>query len=93
MFEIVPAAAQAALHWYIKDLAQVRMELAALQTAEEDAVVKKLEMRVGKEQETTTSCMKRYVRWRVRWELRIRRLVRGSERSNEMSCLARYTLS
>ena len=48
VFEIVPSLANATLHRYIKDLTYVRMELAALQTAEEDAAVKQLEMRVGR---------------------------------------------
>ena len=37
----------------------VRMKLAALQMAEEDEVVKKLEMRVEEEQEVASSWMKR----------------------------------
>ena len=59
VFEIMPAPANAALHRYIKDLAHVRMELDALKTAEEDEVVKKLELRVKEEQETAGSWMKR----------------------------------
>ena len=59
-YEIMPAPANAALHRYIKDLAHVRMELAALLEGEEDdAAAKKLEMRVGEEQEVATSWMKR----------------------------------
>ena len=45
----MPAPANAALHRYIMDLAHVRMELDALKTAEEDEVVKKLELRVKEE--------------------------------------------
>ena len=59
MFEIMPAPANAALHRYIKDLAHVRMKLDALQTAEEDEVAKKLELRIKEEQETASSWMKR----------------------------------
>ena len=59
VFEIMPAPANAALHRYIKDLAHVRMELDALKTAEEDEVVKKLELRVKEEQETASNWMKR----------------------------------
>ena len=59
VFEIMPEPANAALHRYIKDLAHVRMELDALQTAEEDEVVKKLELRIKEEQETASSWMKR----------------------------------
>ena len=58
VFEIMPAPANAALHRYIKDLAHVRMELDALQTAEEDEVVKKLEQSMMEEQETASSWMK-----------------------------------
>ena len=59
VFEIMPAPANAALHRYIKDLAHVRMEFDALKTAEEDEVVKKLELRVKEEQETASGWMKR----------------------------------
>ena len=59
-YEIMPAPANAALHRYIKDLTHVRMELAELlEGEEEDAAAKKLEMRVGEEQEVATSWMKR----------------------------------
>ena len=49
VFEIMLTPANAALHWYIKDLAHVRIELDAPKTAEEDEVVKKLELRVKEE--------------------------------------------
>ena len=59
----MPAPANAALCLYFKDLAHVRMELAALPEGEEgtDAAVKTLEMRVGaaEEQEMVVSWMKR----------------------------------
>ena len=79
VFEIMLTPANAALHRYIKDLAHVCMELAALQTAKDDAAVNTLEMCVKEEQEVATSWMKRFVSRRVGWVLLIRRLVRGSE--------------
>ena len=59
MFEIMRAPANVALHRYIKDLAHVRMEIAALQMAlqhvEGDEAVKTLGMRIKEERETVTS--------------------------------------
>ncbi|KAF8257945.1 hypothetical protein EI94DRAFT_1791385 [Lactarius quietus] len=57
MFEIMPAPANAALHRYIKDLARVRMDLAAL--SEEDTAVAQLALRVVAEQETAQGWMRR----------------------------------
>jgi len=57
MFEIMPAPANAALHRYIKDLARVRMDLAAL--SEDDTAVAQLVLRVVAEQETAQSWMRR----------------------------------
>ena len=60
VFELMPAPANTALHRYIKDLARVRMDLAALQAAkQEDAAVEQLVMRVKAEQETAQSWMRR----------------------------------
>jgi hypothetical protein len=61
VFEIMSAPANAALHRYIKDLAHVRAESAALQESEEgpNKPVKTLEQRVKEEQETVMSWMKR----------------------------------
>ncbi|KAI9442759.1 hypothetical protein H4582DRAFT_1930758 [Lactarius indigo] len=62
-FELMPAPANAALHRYIKELARVRMDLAALQAGEgegkEDPAVEQLVLRVKAEQETVQSWMKR----------------------------------
>jgi hypothetical protein len=61
-FEMMPAPSNAALHRYIRDLARVRMDLAAMQVGEsekkEQAVVQ-LEMRVKAEQELTQSWIRR----------------------------------
>ena len=46
VFKIMPAAANATLHQYIKNQTHVRMELTALQTGEKDAALKRLDMRV-----------------------------------------------
>ena len=46
VFGIMPPPPNATLHQYIKNQAHVRMELTALQTGEEDAALKKLDMRV-----------------------------------------------
>ena len=60
VFELMPAPANTALHRYIKDLARVRMDLAALQAAkQEDAAVEQLVLRVKAEQETAQSWMRR----------------------------------
>lgn len=63
LFELMPAPANAALHRYIKDLARVRMDLAALQAGEsegkEDPAVDQLVLRVKAEQETVQSWMRR----------------------------------
>ncbi|KAH8997679.1 hypothetical protein EDB86DRAFT_2914303 [Lactarius hatsudake] len=60
VFELMPAPANAALYRYIKDLARVRMDLAALQAGEkEDAAVEQLVLRVKAEQETVQSWMRR----------------------------------
>ena len=59
VFEIMPTPANASLHRYTKGLAHVCMELDVLQTAEEDEVVKNVEMRIKEEQETASSWMKR----------------------------------
>ena len=56
MFEMTPAPSSAALHRYIKDLARVRMDLAAMQAGEnedEEQAVVQLELRVKAEQEAT----------------------------------------
>ena len=61
-FEMMPAPSNAALHRYIRDLARVRMDLAAMQAGEkvskEQAVVQ-LELRVKAEQELAQSWMRR----------------------------------
>ena len=60
VFELMPAPTNTALHRYIKDLARVSMDLAALQAAkQEDAAVEQLVMRVRAEQETAQSWMRR----------------------------------
>ena len=60
VFELMPVPANTALPRYIKDLARVRMDLAALQAAkQEDAAVEQLTMRVKAEQETAQSWMGR----------------------------------
>ncbi|KAH8985693.1 hypothetical protein EDB92DRAFT_1949730 [Lactarius akahatsu] len=63
VFELMPAPANAALHRYIKDLARVRMDLAALQAGDgegkEDPVVEQLVLRVKAEQETVQSWTRR----------------------------------
>lgn len=63
MFELMPLPANAALHRYVKDLARVRMDLAALQAGEdkgkEDAAVEQLMLRAKAEQETAQSWMRR----------------------------------
>jgi hypothetical protein len=59
---MMPAPSNATLHRYIKDLARVRMDLAAMQAGEnedkEQAVVQ-LELRVKAEQEATQNWVKR----------------------------------
>lgn len=63
VFELMPAPANAALHRYIKDLARVRMDLAALQAGDgegkEEPAVEQLVLRVKAEQETVQSWMRR----------------------------------
>ena len=76
---IMPPPPNATLHQCIKNLAHVRMELTALQTGEEDAALKKLDMRVKEEQEVVVSQMNRVCEAAVGWVLLIRRLVGGSE--------------
>ena len=54
------APANTALHRYNKDLARVRMDLAALQaTRQENAAIEQLELRVKAEQEMAQSWMRR----------------------------------
>ena len=55
VFGIMPPPQNATLHQYIKNQAHVRMKLTALQTGEEDAALKKLDMRVKEEQEVVVS--------------------------------------
>ena len=61
-FEMMPAPSNAALHRYIRDLARVRMDLAAMEVGEseskEQAVVQ-LELRVKAEQEVAQSWIRR----------------------------------
>ncbi|KAH9037073.1 hypothetical protein EDB85DRAFT_1937831 [Lactarius pseudohatsudake] len=62
VFELMPAPANAALYRYIKDLARVRMDLAALQAGDgdkEDPAVEQLVLRVKAEQETVQSWTRR----------------------------------
>ncbi|KAH9060359.1 hypothetical protein EDB83DRAFT_2387161 [Lactarius deliciosus] len=59
VFELMPAPANAALYRYIKDLARVRMDLAALQADKADRAVEQLVLRVKAEQETAQSWMRR----------------------------------
>ncbi|KAH9062354.1 hypothetical protein EDB87DRAFT_1606636 [Lactarius vividus] len=63
VFELMPAPANAALYRYMKDLARVRMDLAALQVGEgegkEDPAVEQLMLRVKAEQETVQSWVRR----------------------------------
>ncbi|KAH9170144.1 hypothetical protein EDB89DRAFT_1979868 [Lactarius sanguifluus] len=63
VFELMPAPANAALYRYIKDLARVRMDLAALQAGDgegkKDPVVEQLVLRVKAEQETVQNWMRR----------------------------------
>ncbi|KAI9453146.1 hypothetical protein BJY52DRAFT_1290476 [Lactarius psammicola] len=63
VFELMPAPANATLHRYIKDLARVRIDLAALQIGEgkgeEDPAVEQLLLRVKGEQETVQSWIRR----------------------------------
>ena len=67
VFELMPGPANTVLHRNIKDLARVRMDLAALQAAkQEDAAVEQLVLRVKAEQETAHSWMGRCARLRVR---------------------------
>ncbi|KAH9997663.1 hypothetical protein BJV77DRAFT_960158 [Russula vinacea] len=61
-FEMMPAPSNAALHRYIKDLARVRMDLAAMQAGEnedKEQTVVQLELRVKAEQEATQNWIKR----------------------------------
>jgi len=61
-FEIMPAPANAVLHRYIRDLARVRMDLAAMQAGggkSTDQVIVQLELRVRAEQEATESWVRR----------------------------------
>ena len=63
VFELMPLPANPALYRYIKDLARVRMDLAALQAGETDGqvdpAVEQLALRVKAEQDTTQSWMRR----------------------------------
>ena len=60
VFELMPASANTALHRYIQDLANVRMDLSALQAAkQEDAAVEQLVLRVKAEQEIAQRWMRR----------------------------------
>ncbi|KAI9510122.1 hypothetical protein F5148DRAFT_1182571 [Russula earlei] len=64
-FEIMPAPSNAALHRYIRDLARVRMDLAAMQSVENkvtEQVIVALEQRVKAEQEATQSWVRRVCR-------------------------------
>jgi hypothetical protein len=61
-FEMMPAPSNAALHRYIKDLARVRMDLAAMQAGgneDKEQTVVQLELRVKAEQEATQNWVKR----------------------------------
>jgi hypothetical protein len=61
-FELMPAPSNAALHRYIKDLARVRMDLAAMQAGgneDKEQTVVQLELRVKAEQEATQNWVKR----------------------------------
>ena len=63
VFELMPAPANTALHRGIKDLARVRMDLSALQSAkQEDAAVEQLLLPVKAEQEMAQSQMRRGMR-------------------------------
>jgi hypothetical protein len=57
-FELMPAPANTALHRYVKDLARVRVDLAALEP-QDDPVVEELVVRVRKEQEIAVGWMRR----------------------------------
>lgn len=56
-FELMPAPANTALHRYVKDLARVRVDLAALEP-QEDPVVEELVLRVRTEQEIALGWMR-----------------------------------
>jgi len=61
-FEVMPAPSNAALHRYIRDLARVRMDLAAMQSGEKEnggQAMAQLELRVKAEQEATQNWVKR----------------------------------
>ena len=61
-FEMMPAPSNAALHRYIRDLARVRMDLAAMQAGEKESkeqAVVQLELRVKAEQELAQSWIRR----------------------------------
>jgi hypothetical protein len=61
-FEIMPAPSNAALHRYIRDLARVRMDLAAMQAGEDkttEQAIEQLELRVKAEQEATQDWLRR----------------------------------
>jgi hypothetical protein len=61
-FEMMPAPSNAALHRYIRDLARVRMDLAAMQAGEnegKDPAIVQLELRVKAEQEATQNWIRR----------------------------------
>ena len=57
-FELMPAPANTALHRYVKDLARVRVDLAALES-QDDPAVEELVERVRKEQEIAVGWMRR----------------------------------
>ena len=57
-FELMPAPANTALHRYVKDLARVRVDLAALEP-QDDPVIEELVERVRKEQEIAVGWMRR----------------------------------
>lgn len=61
-FEIMPAPSNAALHRYIRDLARVRIDLAAMPASEDkstERVIEQLELRVKAEQEATQNWARR----------------------------------
>jgi len=63
VFELMPLPANTTLHRYIKDLARVRMDLAAMQAGEaegkEDPAVEQLMLRAKAEQDTAQSWIRR----------------------------------
>jgi len=61
-FEMMPVPSNASLHRYIRDLARVRMDLAAMQVGGSDSkepAVVQLELRVKAEQEAAQSWIRR----------------------------------